>query len=118
MFFLHFVPDAFIELLVTGILIAGAGLYVLSLCSFLILFLKPYKSAISMFATILLVAGSYFKGGVGVEMEWRARVDEMQVKINEAEVKAEEATNHIETVVVEKIKINIEKGKKNFLNVV
>lgn len=113
MFILHFIPDAFIELLVTGILVAGAGLYILAMCSFLLLFLKPYKSAISIIATILLVVGSYFKGGVGVELEWRTRVAEMQQQINEAEIKAEEATNHIETVVVEKIKIVKEKVHEN-----
>ena len=39
---------------------------------------------------ILLLAGAYFKGGYGVEMEYRARIAEMKARIEVMEQKSAE----------------------------
>jgi hypothetical protein len=58
---------------------------------------------------VLLIAGVYLKGGVGVEMEWRARVAEMEAKVAKAEAESKEANSKIQTKVVEKIRVVKEK---------
>jgi uncharacterized protein (DUF885 family) len=62
---------------------------------------------------VLLVAGLYFKGGLGVEMAWRERVAELEAKIKESEEKAKvvnekivvEYRDRVRTVVETKVVI-------------
>jgi hypothetical protein len=44
---------------------------------------------------VLLVAGLYFKGGLGVEMQWRERVAELEAKVKESEERAKEANAQV-----------------------
>mgnify|MGYP006295570931 CR=1 FL=1 len=113
MFLLHFLPDGYLLLAVNGILLVGAVGIILSVCSVFLRFLIPYTPTIKLVSAILLIAGSYFKGGYSVEMEWRNRVNEMQKRIEQAEEKARTATAKIETVLVEKVKIVKEKVNEN-----
>ena len=66
-------------------------------------YVRNIKKLITLVGMLLLVAGAYFKGGYGVEMEWRAKVDEMKAKVAAAEAKAKEANTHVETKIVTKI---------------
>lgn len=113
MFLLHFLPTELLTLVINGVLVVGIIGYILSVCSFFLTFLIPYKPTIKLLSAILLIVGAYFKGGYGVEMEWRIRIDEMQKKIEAAEEKAREATAKIEYVVVEKVKVVKEKVYEN-----
>jgi hypothetical protein len=58
---------------------------------------------------VLLVAGVYFKGGYSVEMEWRAKVAELESKVAVAEQKSKEANTQIQTVYVDRVKVVKEK---------
>ena len=105
MWILHLLPDSFLELVVNIVLIAGiAG----TVISFTIISwipgLKNYKTLAQILSVIILAAGLYWKGGYGVEMEWRDRVAELQTKINAAEAKSKETNTVIQTKVVTKIK--------------
>ena len=104
MWILHFLPDSFIQFVVDCILMGGAGL---TLFGVLIAGWVPYvrniKKLITLVGMLLLVAGAYFKGGYATEMEWRARVAEVEAKVKVAEAKAKEANNHVQTKVVTKI---------------
>ena len=112
MYILHFIPDSFLYTAILGILGIGAIGYVVSLCSFIFV-LVPYIPAIRLISTLLLIAGTYFYGGYGVEVEWRERVAEMQKRIAVAEEKAKHVNVQIETRVVEKIKVIKEKVYEN-----
>jgi hypothetical protein len=113
MFLLHAFADEYIQLIINAILVAGIVGLILSWCSFFIQILIPYKPTIKLISCLLLIVGSYFKGGAGVEMEWRAKVAEMQKKIEIAEAKSKEVNVQIETRVVEKIKVIKEKVHEN-----
>jgi hypothetical protein len=65
---------------------------------------RNYKTLAQILGVILLAAGLYWKGGYGVEMEWRARAAELQAKIDAAEAKSKEVNTVIETKVVTKVK--------------
>jgi hypothetical protein len=111
MFILHLIPDSFLQFVVNAILFTGLGGVLLGYFLNILPFytLKPYKILIQVLSIILLVAGVYFKGGLGVELEWREKVRIAEEKVADAERRAEEANKNIQVKIVEKIKIVKEK---------
>jgi hypothetical protein len=109
MFFLHFLPDAYLLWVVNTVLLLGAIGTIAGFFIKYIPFLNQYQLLLNILSTILLVAGVYFKGGYGVEMEWRNRVAELEQKIEIAEQQSKEVNVQIETRVVEKVKVIKEK---------
>lgn len=105
MFLLHFLPDSLLQLAINIVLFSGLGLTAVGF--FLIGFIpgaRNYKTLVQILGVVLLVTGIYWKGGYGVEIEWRGRVAELQDKIDAAEVKSKEVNTVIETKVVTKVK--------------
>jgi hypothetical protein len=113
MFLLNFIPDAFLLWVVNAILIAGIiGTVVAFFFGFFIRFIPwiiPYRMLLQIVALILLIAGVYFKGGVGVEMAWRSKVAELEAKVAISEQKSKEANTQIQTVYVDRVKVVKEK---------
>ena len=67
--------------------------------------LFPYAGLIKTIGIVLLVVGVYFRGGYGVEMEWRARVAEVEAKVAAAEAKSKQVNTVIQKVYVDKVKV-------------
>lgn len=113
MFLLNFIPDAFLLWVVNAVLIAGViGTVVAFFFGFFVRYLPwiiPYRMVLQVVGLVLLIAGVYFKGGVGVEMEWRARVAEMEERVAKAEAESKVVNEKIETVYVDRIKTVKEK---------
>jgi hypothetical protein len=109
MFLLNFIPDAFLIWIVNAILIAGIiGTVVAFFFGFFVRYLPwiiPYRMLLQIVALVLLIAGVYFKGGVGVEMTWRARVADMEAKVAKAEAESKTANENIKTVYVDKVRV-------------
>lgn len=109
MFLLNFIPDAFLLWVVNAILVAGIiGTVVAFFFGFFVRYLPwitPYRMLLQIVALVLLIAGVYFKGGVGVEMSWRARVAEMEAKVAKAEAESKTANENIKTVYVDKVRV-------------
>jgi hypothetical protein len=109
MFLLNFIPDAFLLWIVNAVLIAGIiGTVVAFFFGFFVRYLPwivPYRMLLQIVGLVLLIAGVYFKGGVGVEMEWRARVAEMEAKVAKAEAESKTANENIKTVYVDKVRV-------------
>ena len=86
MFLLNFIPDALILWVVNAILISGiVGTIVSFFFGFFARFipqLYAIRMPLQIISLILLIGGVYFKGGVGVEMEWRARVAQLEAQKN------------------------------------
>jgi hypothetical protein len=104
-FLLHFLPDGFLQLvinivLLSGVVLTGIGFFLVGF----IPGLRNYKTLIQIIGVVLLALGIYWKGGYGVEMEWRAKVAELQAKVAAAEAKSKEVNTVIETKVVTKVK--------------
>ena len=112
------IPDAVLAYAVNILLVVGA---VSAFLSFFIIHrivrwfpaLAPYHLIIQIVSAVLLVAGLYFKGGLGVEMAWRERVAELEAKVKESEEKAKivnekivvEYRDRVRTVVETKVVI-------------
>jgi hypothetical protein len=109
MFLLNFIPDAFLIWIVNAILIAGIiGTVVAFFFGFFVRYLPwiiPYRMLLQIVALVLLISGVYFKGGVGVEMSWRARVADMEAKVAKAEAESKNANENIKTVYVDKVRV-------------
>jgi len=109
MFLLHFLPDSFLHTVINLVLFSGLGLTVIGF--FLVGWipgLRNYKSLVQILGVVLLVAGIYWKGGYGVEMEWRAKVAELEAKVKAAEEKSQQ----VNTVIKEKVVTKIQKVKE------
>jgi hypothetical protein len=90
MWLLHFIPDEWIRLFIHALTALGAILYFTS--GFFYAITKRWLAgipqaafAVKMIGGILFVIGVFFEGGYGVEMTWRAKVAEMEVKVAQAE---------------------------------
>jgi hypothetical protein len=112
MWILHFIPDSFLLWVINIICLVGLVTTVVGFLSGFIsrLISKwkpgliPYQLIIQVSGIALLVVGAYFKGGFGVEEEWRAKAAELQAKIDAAAVQSQQVNTQIQTKIVTKIK--------------
>jgi len=103
MWLLHLLPDSFLIYVINGICIAGLVATVLGFFLGWVPFVNRWKLPLQLLGIALLVAGVYFKGGYSTEIEWRARVAEVEKKVKVAEAKAKQANSQVQTKIVTKI---------------
>ena len=103
MWILHLLPDSFLIYVINGICVAGLVATVLGFFLGWVPFVNRWKLPLQLLGIALLVAGVYFKGGYSTEMEWRARVAEVEAKVKVAEAKAKKANAQVQTKIVTKI---------------
>jgi hypothetical protein len=109
MWMLSFIPDAWLVMAVHVVTAVGAAGVVLGSLTGWIPGVKTYAGVLRGIGTVLLCAGLYFEGGVGVEMSWRARVAELEEKVRQAEAKSAKVNTVIQEKVVYKTKVIKEK---------
>jgi hypothetical protein len=105
MLLLSIIPTSLLIWVINAVLLVGI---VGTIAGFFIKFIplvNTYRLLIQIVSIVLLVIGVYWKGGYGVELEWRARVAQAEEKVRIAEQRAAEANAEIKIKVVEKIKI-------------
>jgi len=109
MWLLSFLPDALLVWIINGVLLAGiAGTIVSVLFKLAIRWIPwiiPYRTLLQVVSIVLLLAGVYFKGGLAIEQEWRARVRELEAKVALSEEQAKTANVKIEKVYIDKVKV-------------
>jgi hypothetical protein len=88
MWFLSFIPDGLLKMVVHGMVFIG--LFLTFGGSFLkdLPFLGPYVRIAKQIGIVLFVIGVFFEGGYATEMSYRKRIAELQEKIKEAEIKS------------------------------
>jgi hypothetical protein len=104
MWMLSFVPDVLLYAVVIGIMFTGIALYALSFFTRFVPPLIPYSGIARILGIVLLVGGIYFYGSYSTEMDWRAKVTELESKVAVAEQQSKDANIKIQVVVKEKIK--------------
>jgi hypothetical protein len=109
MFLLSFIPDAWLQLAVYSVLAAGVGMYVLSFFLNFIPPLQPYRVMLQLVGSLLAICGVYFYGGYSTEMEWRAKVSDLETKVAKAEAESKGANTKLQTVYVDRVKVVKEK---------
>lgn len=99
------IPDSFLIWVYYLLLFSGFALYIASKLIKWIPLMGQYKVPAELIGVVLLVVGSYFYGGYGVEMTWRERVAELQKRVAEAEAKSQQVNTVIEEKIVYKTKV-------------
>ena len=110
MWLFSFIPDSYLEYTIFGVVLFGVFLYLIGSFTSFIPPLKPYAGVVKGISILIILAGSYFLGGYGTEMEWRNRVEDMQAKVAKAEEQSKIANDKISKQSQEKVKIIREKG--------
>jgi hypothetical protein len=103
MWILHFLPDSLVLYAVYAGLAIGL---IATIASFVLAFLpftKTFRLTAQLIGLVFLIPSVYFFSGYGVEMEWQARVKEMEEKVQKAEAKAPIVTKQIVTKYKDKI---------------
>jgi apolipoprotein N-acyltransferase len=103
MWILHLIPDSFLIWIVNITCIVGLSATVLGFFLGWVPFVNRYKTPLQILGVVLLTVGVYWKGGYSTEMEWRARVAEVEAKVKVAEAKAKKANAQVQTKIVTKI---------------
>lgn len=105
MWWLAFIPDEWLHLFIHGVAALGVILSVVGGISKNIPFIAPYGTIAKALGGIVLLVGVFFEGGYGVEMSYRAKIEEMQAKINEAVAKSEDANAKLDSQVKQDVKV-------------
>ena len=113
MWMLSFVPDSLLLYIVNAILIAGAigtffTFFILHRVVRWIPAIAPYHLILQIISIVLLIGGVYFKGGYGVEMEWREKLRIAQEKAAAAEAQAKELNTKLDAEIKKKQKVIVE----------
>jgi hypothetical protein len=103
MWILHLIPDSFLIWVVNITCIVGLAATVGGFFLGWVPFVNRYKTPLQIIGIVLLTVGVYWKGGYSTEMEWRARVAEVEKKVAVAEAKAKEANTKVQEKIVTKI---------------
>ena len=99
------IPDSLFVWMYYTMLTVGLGLYVVSKLVTWIPLISQYKLPAELVGVLLLVGGAYLVGSYSTEMNWRARVAELEARVKIAEEKSQQVNTIIETKVVTKIKV-------------
>jgi hypothetical protein len=110
MWILHLLPDTLILWICNSLLAAGFLLTVAAFFIQTVPLLNQYRLPAQILGIALLVIGVYWRGGYAVELEWRERVAELELKVAEAEKQSAEINTEIVTKIVTKTKVIRERG--------
>jgi len=105
MWMLSFVPDAWLQLAVLGVLGTGLLIYVLSYFTVFIPPLIPAKEFIRILGTLVIVAGVFFYGSYDTEMSWRKKVAEVEAQVAAAEAASKKANDKIQARAQERVRM-------------
>jgi len=105
LWFIQLIPTSWLEFAAFMILVVGAVMFFAGQIFRFLPFVKQYNFPLRLLGGLLLLAGAYFNGGLGVEMEYRARIEEMKARIEVFEQKSAEENRKIEQEIVTETQI-------------
>jgi hypothetical protein len=110
MWIFSLIPDSYLQYTIFGLILFGVFLYLVGTFTSLIPPLKPYGGIVKGISIFIILAGSYFLGGYGTEMEWRNRVSKLEEKVIKAEQLSKQANIKLDKKAQQQVKIIREKG--------
>ena len=105
MWLLQLIPSSWLSFMAVAILVAGIVLFFAGKIFKHLPFFRKYNLPMRVIGFILLLLGAYFNGGLGVELEYRERIAEMEQRIAVAEAKSQEENVQIIEKIVTETKI-------------
>ena len=107
------IPDAWLQIAVHVITALGIAMTLVGSLAKKFPIIDAYGIVIRSVGILVLLAGVFFEGGYATEMSWRARVNELQVKLKEAEVKSAQANEKLANEISKNEKLIKEKVNRN-----
>lgn len=104
MFILQLLPTSMLIYFVNLIFYTGVACTLFGFV-FRFKFFEQWRLIIQVVGVIALGLGLYMKGGYEVEVQWRARVAELEAKVALAEEKSKTVNANVQTKIVTKTKI-------------
>ena len=104
MWLLSLLPNFVYHLLLIFAILAFGASYILKMVPFI----TTNAFVIRVASALLIVFCTWMEGGIANEAKWAARVAELEIKVAKAEKEAAEANGKIETVYVDRVKIEKE----------
>ena len=104
MWLLSLIPDFVYHLLLLTSIIAFGACYILKM----IPFISANVEIIRVISVVVMIFSVWMEGGIANEAKWKARVAELEIKVAKAEKVAAEANGKIETVYVDRVKVEKE----------
>ena len=101
-------PDALLNVIYIGIILAGITGVAASWLARWIPFYGNYAKILKPLGVVLIILGVYLKGGYDTEMAWRAKVDEAQAKVAQAEEASADLNKKLEEEKKKKQKVRVE----------
>jgi apolipoprotein N-acyltransferase len=96
MWFLSFIPDAFLNAVILSVLGTGIALYIFGLFINLYPPAYPYREPLKILATVMIVAGVYGYGSYDNEMSWRKRVEDVENQVVAAQMASDQINSQLE----------------------
>lgn len=100
----NFLPLGFMHWLASTLIIFGVVGLIASMFVWKFSSIAPYKLLIQIVSIVMLLTGTYLKGGYAVEAEWQAKVKALEAKVAVAEEKSKTANAEIKIVYVDKVR--------------
>ena len=111
MWLITFLPDAMVALVIYTIIIAGAGLLIVSGLTRWFPAVAAYRTPMTVMGIVIFSFGIYLQGARANEAVWQQRVQDLEVKIAQAEAESAKATVQIVEKVVNKTRVVREKAQ-------
>jgi len=99
---LHFLPDSMILWITNIVLMLGVLITVVAFFLKIIPFVNIYRLPLQIIGIVLLTIGVYFRGGYGIEMEWRERVQKLEEQVFASEAKSAELNDQLAKEIAKK----------------
>lgn len=100
----NFLPLGFMHWLANTLLVFGVIGLIVSKFMWKFPATLHLKTYLQIVCTIMILVGTYLKGGHAVEAEWQAKVNALEAKVAVAEEKAKTANAEIKIVYVDKVR--------------
>ena len=111
MWLITFLPDAMVALVIYTIIIAGAGLLIVSGLTRWFPAVSAYRTPMTVMGIVIFSFGIYLQGARANEAVWQQRVQDLETKVARAEAASAQATVEIVEKVVNKTRVVREKAQ-------
>lgn len=112
MWFIQYLPDAMVAIVVWTICLGGAATWIVSKAVKWLPGVAAYKTPLEIIGIVALLFGVYLQGGRANEAVWQQRVQDLEAQVAAAQAKSAEKNVEIQTKVVEKTRVVREKGQE------
>ena len=104
MWIIHLLPEDWLLAITSALIVLGLLGYLVATFIKRFPYINIYRVPIQIVSVVIFVLGVYWRGGLAIEQEWRARVREVEAQLAEAEKRSQKINTQIVTRVKERVR--------------